>query len=164
MICMVRQRRGQPGEGRASRELCTFYTFVLCTALLILHPIMLLLEPICKKLLQKFISVYVNNNIKGERKNLPQYRFLDFPIYVLFCFVLAPSFIFKIPFSFSFLGFCSPLGWWVPWYSSRDQKAADPSYPSVTWLCHPSLECLYKDNNGCVLCSRFGCIDWELNK
>lgn len=67
---MVRQRRGQPGEGRASRELCTFYTFVLCTALLILHPIMLLLEPICKKLLQKFIYVYVNNNIKRERKNL----------------------------------------------------------------------------------------------
>lgn len=61
MICMVRQWQGQPGEGRASRELCTFYTFVLCTALLILHPIMLLLEPICKKLLQKFICVYVNN-------------------------------------------------------------------------------------------------------
>lgn len=60
MICMVWQRRGQPGEGRASRELCTFYTFVLCTALLILHPIMLLLEPICKKTASE-IHLYVNN-------------------------------------------------------------------------------------------------------
>lgn len=61
-------RQGQPGEGRASRELCTFYTFVLCTALLILHPIMLLLEPICKELLQKFIFVSVDNTSQQERK------------------------------------------------------------------------------------------------
>lgn len=161
MICMVRQRRGQPGEGRASRELCTFYTFVLCTALLILHPIMLLLEPICKKLLQKFIYVYVNNNIEtGKEKICSNAHFFSFLfVFILLCFYPLST-LFWIPCSFSFWGFDFLFGSWVPWYSSRDQKATDPSYPSVTWLCHPSLECLYKDNS-CVLCSRFGCIDWK---
>lgn len=115
---MVRQRRGQPGEGRASRELCTFYTFVLCTALLILHPIMLLLEPICKKLLQKFICVYVKHPTqKQERKNSSvMYRFfflscfLFFSFMFCFCFVLffgfalfqALLFIFNYLFFFFF--------------------------------------------------------------
>lgn len=101
MICMVWQRRGQPGEGRASRELCTFYTFVLCTALLILHPITLLLEPICKKRLWKFICVYVNNTTrKRERKTIcNNVQMSFFPIYVRFCFVLAP-FVFKSLFCF----------------------------------------------------------------
>lgn len=105
---MVRQRQGQPGEGRASRELCTFYTFVLCTALLILHPIMLLLEPICKKLLQKFICVYVNNSTqKQERKNSVLiygfFSFLFFFFLVSLCF--RPFFLFLIIFSFPVLGF-----------------------------------------------------------
>lgn len=88
---MVRQRQGQPGEGRASRELCTFYTFVLCTALLILHPIMLVLEPICKKLLQKCICVYVNNPTqKQERKNsVLIYRFFSFMFFFFFLFGFA---------------------------------------------------------------------------
>lgn len=103
---MVRQRQGQPGEGRASRELCTFYTFVLCTALLILHPIMLLLEPICKKLLQKFICVYVNNTTQTqERKkffsNRDFFSFLFIFKFALFQLLL----LFLIPFSFSSLGF-----------------------------------------------------------
>lgn len=114
MICMVRQRRGQPGEGRASRELCTFYTFVLCTALLILHPIMLLLEPICKKLLQKFICVYVNNTTwKQEGKKFcSNVQIFFFPVYFWFCFLLVPPFYFQFPFlcpfwvlvSFGFMG------------------------------------------------------------
>lgn len=109
MICMVRQRWGQPGEGRASRELCTFYTFVLCTALLILHPIMLLLEPICKKPLQKLIRVYVNNSAEkqeGEKfcSNV-QIFFLSCLYLVLLCF-LAPPFDFSRTFSFSSFGFC----------------------------------------------------------
>lgn len=115
---MVRQRQGQPGEGRASRELCTFYTFVLCTALLILHPIMLLLEPICKKLLQKFICVYVNNPAqKQERKNsVLIYRvfFLSCFFFFLFCFALFQAllfifnnlffFLFWVLVSFGFMG------------------------------------------------------------
>lgn len=164
MICMVRQRWGQPGEGRASRELCTFYTFVLCTALLILHPMMLLLEPICKKPLQKLIRVSVNNSAEkqeGEKfcSNV-QIFFLSCLFLVLLCFLAPP---FDFPRTFLLFGVLFPLGLWVPWYSSRGQKAADPSYPSVTWLCHPSLECLKKkDNNSCVLCSHFGCIDWKI--
>lgn len=92
---MVRKWRGQPGEGRASRELCTFYTFVLCTALLILHPIMLLLEPICKELLQKFICVYVNNTAQKQEGKISavRYRFFSF----LFIFGFA-FFFFVIPF------------------------------------------------------------------
>lgn len=114
---MVRQRQGQPGEGRASRELCTFYTFVLCTALLILHPIMLVLEPICKKLLQKFICVYVNNPTqKQERKNsVLIYRFFSFMFFFfLFGFALFQAllfifnnlffFLFWVLVSFGFMG------------------------------------------------------------
>lgn len=84
MICMVRQWRGQPGEGRASREFCTFYTFVLCTALLILHPIMLLLEPIGKKLLQNFIYVCGNNIETGREKKFSHVQiFFFFPVHFL---------------------------------------------------------------------------------
>lgn len=110
MICMVRQQRGQPGEGRASRELCTFYTFVLCTALLILHPIMLLLEPICKKLLQKFICVCVNNTKKKQERgkkymcNTAHIFFFPLSCFFLFLICFSPS-VFLIPFMFSFGGF-----------------------------------------------------------
>lgn len=102
---MVRQRQGQPGEGRASRELCTFYTFVLCTALLILHPIMLLLEPICKKLLQKFICVYVNNTTQTQegKKFFSNRDFFSF-LFIFGFALFQPLFIFNSLF-FSSLGF-----------------------------------------------------------
>lgn len=100
---MVRQRQGQPGEGRASRELCTFYTFVLCTALLILHPIMLLLEPICKKLLQKFICVYVNNTTQTqEEKKFFSNRFFSFLFIFGFALFQSLLFIFNSLLFFSF--------------------------------------------------------------
>lgn len=117
---MVRKRRGQPGEGRASRELCTFYTFVLCTALLILHPIMILLEPICKKLLRKFICVYVNNTTqKQEGKKVCSNARIFFSFLFIFGFALFKSFLlFLIPFLFFFLGFGS---FWV--YGRPDTPA-----------------------------------------
>lgn len=160
MICMVRQRRGQPGEGRASRELCTFYTFVLCTALLILHPIMLLLEPICKKLLQKFIYVYVNNTIyKQERKKSAVMHIFFLSCLSSFCFVfiLYPLY-FEFPVHFPFGVLISFLVHECPDTPAEIRRLQIHPIHPLTWLCHPSLECLYKDNS-CVLCSRFGCID-----
>lgn len=96
-------RQGQPGEGRASRELCTFYTFVLCTALLILHPIMLLLEPICKELLQKFIFVSVDNTSQQERKKcIVAHTVFFFPAEFWVSFVSVFLVILKSPSHFFF--------------------------------------------------------------
>lgn len=106
-------RQGQPGQGRASRELCTFYTFVLCTALLILHPIMLLLEPICKELLQKFIYVSVDNTSQQERKKMPSSTysfFFFFPAEFWVSFVSVFLVILKSPSHF-FFSFGSDFHW-----------------------------------------------------
>lgn len=165
MICMVRQWWGQPGEGRASRELCTFYTFVLCTALLILHPIMLLLEPICKNCFRNsFVCMWITQHRNRKGKNSAvMYRlfFLSCLFLVLLCF--SPSFLFLFTFSFSFLG----VGFlWV--YGCPDTPAEirrlqiHPIHP----LCGFAIQAwsVHKDNNSCVLCSRFGCIDWKILK
>lgn len=167
---MVRQRRGQPGEGRASRELCTFYTFVLCTALLILHPIMLLLEPICKKLLQNFICVCVNNTTqKQEGKKSCSNVQIFFSFLLLFWFSFQSFlFIFNYLF-FLFFFFFYFLGFGFLWvYGCPDTPAEirrlqiHPIHP----LCGFAIQAwsVYKDNNSCVLCSRFGCIDRKLKK
>lgn len=133
---MVRQRQGQPGEGRASRELCTFYTFVLCTALLILHPIMLLLEPICKKLLQKFICVYVNNTTQTQEgkkffSNRDIFSFLFIFGFALFQLLL---FIFNSLFFFLFLGFGF---FWV--YGCPDTPAEIRRLQSILSICYVAL-------------------------
>lgn len=134
MICMVRQRRGQPGEGRASRELCTFYIFVLCTALLILHPIMLLLEPICKKLLQIFICVYVNNTIqKQESGKLCSNAHFSLSC-SLFYFCFSPSFYFEIS---CWLSLWASISFWF--MSALILQQSSEGYRSILFIRYVAL-------------------------
>lgn len=49
------------GQWRPGRKNCTFSIFVLCTALLILYPIMYYLKASVRILLQRSCCVYVNN-------------------------------------------------------------------------------------------------------
>lgn len=57
---MVKRGRRWPG-----RKICTFSIFVLCTALLILNPIIYYLNPSRKKILRNVhVVVYVNNTKK----------------------------------------------------------------------------------------------------
>ena len=56
----------QNGQSWPGRKICTFSIFVLCTALLILNPIIYYLNPSIKKnLLKRSLCVYVNNTKKG---------------------------------------------------------------------------------------------------
>lgn len=56
----------QNGQSWPGRKICTFSIFVLCTALLILNPIIYYLNPSIKKdLLERSLCVYVNNTKKG---------------------------------------------------------------------------------------------------
>lgn len=167
MICMVRQRWGQPGEGRASRELCTFYTFVLCTALLILHPMMLLLEPICKKPLQKLICVSVNNSVEkqeGEKFCSNVQMFFPFLFILGFALFFNPSIWFSTYLSplwgFVSVGFMGAL-------ILQQRSEGCRSILSIRYVALPSklgVSKKKKDNNSCVLCSHFGCIDWKIKK
>lgn len=53
------------GQSWPGRKTCTFSIFVLCTALLILNPIIYYLNPSIKKdLLKRSLCVYVNNTKK----------------------------------------------------------------------------------------------------
>lgn len=55
----------QNGQSWPGRKICTFSIFVLCTALLILNPIIYYLNPSMKKnLLKRSLCVYVNNTKK----------------------------------------------------------------------------------------------------
>lgn len=55
----------QKGRSWPGRKICTFSIFVLCTALLILNPIIYYLNPSIKKnLLKRSLCVYVNNTKK----------------------------------------------------------------------------------------------------
>lgn len=57
----------QNGQSWPGRKICTFSIFVLCTALLILNPIIYYLNPSIKKkkdLLKRSLCVYVNNTKK----------------------------------------------------------------------------------------------------
>lgn len=58
----------QNGRSWPGRKICTFSIFVLCTALLILNPIIYYLNPSIKKkknnLLKRSLCVYVNNTKK----------------------------------------------------------------------------------------------------
>lgn len=54
----------QNGQSWPGRKICTFSIFVLCTALLILNPIIYYLNPSIKNLLKRSLCVYVNNTKK----------------------------------------------------------------------------------------------------
>lgn len=54
----------QNGQSWPGRKICTFSIFVLCTALLILNPIIYYLNPSIKDLLKRSLCVYVNNTKK----------------------------------------------------------------------------------------------------
>jgi len=58
----------QNGRGWPGRKICTFYIFVLCTALLILNPIIYYLNPSVRISFKRSLCVYVNNTQKKKKK------------------------------------------------------------------------------------------------
>lgn len=109
----------QNGRSWPGRKICTFSIFVLCTALLILNPIIYYLNPSIKKkknLLKRSLCVYVNNTkkvstLEKDKKKKKVCGEKEHPF------------------------------WWCHGYSSRWlQKNLSPNHLFL-WLCHSSLEC-----------------------
>lgn len=105
----------QNGQSWPGRKICTFSIFVLCTALLILNPIIYYLNPSIKDLLKRSLCVYVNNTKKVINSWKRQKKKK----------VCGEK---EHPF-------------WCHGYSSRWlQKNLSPNHLFL-WLCHSSLEC-----------------------
>ena len=108
----------QNGQSWPGRKICTFSIFVLCTALLILNPIIYYLNPSIKDLLKRSLCVYVNNTKKVINSWKRQKKKKKKKV----CGEKEHPF-------------------WCHGYSSRWlQKNLSPNHLFL-WLCHSSLEC-----------------------